>query len=84
MSHHLYALLEPAIVALIVLVAGLAVVRKHAPGLWTRLGGKGAAGGCGHGDHHDNAATCSSGCGSCGSSDSPAKPREHAIHVHKM
>ncbi|MDB5799535.1 MAG: hypothetical protein JWL63_474 [Rhodocyclales bacterium] len=74
MSAQLYTLLEPLVVALIVLVSAIAVLRKHAPKLWSRLTGRSA----GVAACHDS----SSGCASCGSCDSPAA--EQPIHMHRV
>ncbi|MDB5887175.1 MAG: hypothetical protein JWM03_47 [Rhodocyclales bacterium] len=77
MSHSLYALAEPLIVALIVLVSAIVVLRKHAPKLWARFGGKAAGGACHDSDDGDG------GCGSCGSCGSAEASREKPIHIHK-
>jgi len=80
MNHELYSLLEPLIVALIVLVSAVVIVRKHAPKLWTRLTGRAASSSCHDSGTSSGAGACSTGCGGCGSS---TKSAEHPVHIHK-
>ena len=85
MSPQLYAVLEPAIVGLIVLLAAIAVLRKQAPTLWTRLTGLRAAGSChGSGDHDNGGSSCGNTCGGCDKSSSPAAPQIVRIHPHQQ
>lgn len=79
MNHDLYSLLEPLIVALIVLVSAVVIVRKHAPRLWTRLTGRAGASSCHDSGSSDGASACGTGCGGCGSS-----AKEQPIQVHRQ
>jgi hypothetical protein len=80
---HLYASLEPLIVALIVLLCALAVVRSQAPRLWSRITGRAPRSASCHDSSSGSKADCSSGCGSC-SSNTPAQETngEQRIHFH--
>ena len=79
MSTTLYTLIEPLLVALIVLVSVVTVLRKQAPRLWTRITGKAAAASC----HDDGklAPNCGRGgaCSACGSSNAG----KQTITLHK-
>jgi hypothetical protein len=82
MSPQLYAVLEPLIVALIVLLAAIAVLRKQMPTLWTRITGRRAAGSC-H-DNRDSSSSCGSGCGGCDKTSSPAAQQIVRVHPHQQ
>ncbi|HSD39882.1 MAG TPA: hypothetical protein VLC92_20425 [Rhodocyclaceae bacterium] len=80
MSPQLYAVLEPLIVGLIVLLAAIAVLRKQAPTLWMRITGMRAGTSCHDSGDAGKSGSCGSGCGNCGQASAPAT--QQTVHLH--
>jgi hypothetical protein len=80
MSPQLYAALQPLIVGLIVLLAAIAVIRKQAPTLWTRITGMRAGSSCHDSGDDSKSSSCGSGCGNCAQPSAPVP--QQTVHIH--